>query len=1768
MSDFRVTGVVRDRAANSFFCLAVSIFLATLLFSSDANGHAGVTHGPIEEGYHAHVASPTGVQQLTCGNVEECREEWRQWKQTVSPSYAGCGTYPAVSSAYVGPTKPGSQWKLTTHVYCDLGPGGAVTHHALLWIWNENDVPPECDRGTDAPYCEHSGPQYYTEVPVEAAPDCNESNPCNPADGNKSQIEIDYSSPAIGGLQFARYYNSRGTYQSDATLAFGWRHTYSRSLDEVPLRSFKYSVPSAAETSSFYSSASDACTSGWNEVKTIAWGGEFSTGSVVFEGGNTCRVTISGATVGYLPVRSATAWANLMPALNVRTLTRPNGRSYKFEKHGSDWVSKLNPELSLHTSGGNYVFTDVNDTEETYDTSGRLISITYRNGQTETLDYDLTAAQGGDDDSTTLDRVTGPFGHELTFSYDASGRIDTVTTPDGTITYAYGGYDTLDSATYPDTTTRQYLYEEPHIAGWPHHLVGLIDENGVQFATWDYDLEGRAILSEHAGGQERVEFQYNSNGTTTLTTANGAQRTYTYEVAQGRRSVMSLSGDVCSTCPGGNIQSRSYDINGFVSQFTDWEGNTTLTARNNRGLIETLTEASGTVDQRVTTAAWHTSFRLPTSITTPTNTTTYTHDGNGNILSVTVSGDGLSRTWNLTYDTNGQVLTVDGARTDLTDVTTFEYYSCTTGAECGQLKKITNALSHVTNFNTYDNSGRLTKMTDPNGLETTLTYDSRGRVLTTVETPTVGTARTTTMSYDDVGLLQTLTTPDGVVLTYAYNDAHELISVTDNANNRIDYTYDAMGNLTDEDTYDPLSTLKRSMDYAYDLNNRLDSVTDGNITADLNIDLVGNLTSDVDGNQRTTQHAYDALNRLATTTNALTGVTNYDFDAHDNVTSVTAPNNAVTTYEYDGLDNLTKEISPDRGTITYTYDEAGNLKTRTDARGITATFVYDALNRVTSVTYPTTAENMTYTYDHAGSEGIGRLRSISDQSGTTTYGYDEFGYVTSDARQIGAHTHTTSYAYDADGNVTSTTYPSGRVIDYGRDAIGQITSVTSTKSSVQKTIVSAATYEPFGPLASITHGNGITVDYDRRNDYRIDSIGSANLLDRTYSYDGAANITRIVDGLDADGTRDLAYDALNRLTVETAPADYSAPVLADNPLVYWRLGDLSGSVAQDASGNGHDGTYGSSSALGEPGLVGGDTAVRIDPAGGLNGQIQGAVLTGESVTGVELWFSTDSVAGYRDLVSVQSNNHVQMILYHHTNGKIVVWKQGVNVLTSDATVSTGTAHHVALWYEAGSGKTYMMIDGVTQTNNYTGNALAATDPQVIAGGYLYYSTAYSRMLGELDELAVYDTAVTATTFAGRFSSAGGASTTFTYDSNGNRTLVDEDGTLTSYGYATASNQLTTIGGSSLTRDASGNRTADVGGTRTYTYNDQNRLSAVLDNSVTTATYVHNAMAQRTKKTVGSSDVIYLYDLQGNLIAEHDGTGALIRDYVWMSGMPVAQIDAGEGFLYLHVDHLNTPRTATSDSQTVVWRWRGDAFGSTLADEDPDGDLVATTVNLRFPGQYFDAETGFHYNYFRTYDPTTGRYLESDPIGLVAGPNTYGYVGASPLRFIDPLGLDAADWAFGVVYDLTGGWSPSQTAVDRAAGFGDGISGGLTKKFRDAYDIGTVNECSATYRRWRLAGIPVGIVAAGGVLVKGLAPIARPFLGPGRNWIRLKGSYSRSADQRTKLSLSWGASPTKNQKYVKQIPNLRFRAFNQWLRNIRIRLPGRRFADSGHIHIRM
>ena len=220
---------------------------------------------------------------------------------------------------------------------------------------------------------------------------------------------------------------------------------------------------------------------------------------------------------------------------------------------------------------------------------------------------------------------------------------------------------------------------------------------------------------------------------------------------------------------------------------------------------------------------------------------------------------------------------------------------------------------------------------------------------------------------------------------------------------------------------------------------------------------------------------------------------------------------------------------------------------------------------------------------------------------------------------------------------------------------------------------------------------------------------------------------------------------------------------------------------------------------------------------------------------------------------------------------------------------------------------------------------------------------------------------------------------------------------------------------SVSVDANGNTTALRG--MSLGYDTLNRLLGVNG-----ATYAYNALNQRVAKTVNGVSTNYTYGLNGELLSEASNDPNGNADYVYLNGAPLAVIRQGNVY-YVHTDQLGTPRSMTDANQKVIWRWDSDPFGMGAANEDPDGDGVKVTLNLRFAGQYFDQESGLHYNYRRYYDPQSGRYVSSDPIGLGGGLNTYGYVGGNPTNYYDPNGLMAqvvaeAGWFVG--YRVIGG----------------------------------------------------------------------------------------------------------------------------------------------------
>ncbi|MBO9689390.1 MAG: RHS repeat protein [Mitsuaria chitosanitabida] len=256
-----------------------------------------------------------------------------------------------------------------------------------------------------------------------------------------------------------------------------------------------------------------------------------------------------------------------------------------------------------------------------------------------------------------------------------------------------------------------------------------------------------------------------------------------------------------------------------------------------------------------------------------------------------------------------------------------------------------------------------------------------------------------------------------------------------------------------------------------------------------------------------------------------------------------------------------------------------------------------------------------------------------------------------------------------------------------------------------------------------------------------------------------------------------------------------------------------------------------------------------------------------------------------------------------------------------------------------------------------------------------------------------------------------ASWTIGYDANGNRTGVTLNGAASTYSTEATSNRLSGI--SNPTRsfgyDAAGNTLSDTGIAYTASYGLDNRL-ATLTKAGATTSFNYDAAGQRVRKVTGASKSHFVYDQDGQLLGEYNSTGSALQEFVWLGGTLIAVLTNSTTteprVYYAYSDHLNAPRVIVNAAGDVRWKWFSEPFGTAVPETIPNS-LENLVVNLRFPGQYFDKESGLSYNYFRDYDGTVGRYVQSDPIGLGGGINTYAYVGGNPLSLTDPTGLQTA-----------------------------------------------------------------------------------------------------------------------------------------------------------------
>lgn len=691
---------------------------------------------------------------------------------------------------------------------------------------------------------------------------------------------------------------------------------------------------------------------------------------------------------------------------------RADGKSLDYALVGGIWQGASDdPHELVDIGGGQLELRRADAIRERYDaTTGRLQSLHNQAGQSITLGYDA---------DERLVTVTHFSGRTLQLLRDADGRLIGLIDPAGAeIDYVYDSEGRLTEVRYPDASgpvSRLYHYEN---ADHPQALTGITDERGERIATWYYDADGRVIESERGAGSGQVLVTETGAGTVSVVNALGRESIYHLTEINGITRITQIDGQPATFC-GATTRALTYDAQGFVASRTDENGHVTLYSYNERGLLEMLTEAAGSAEERTTSTTWHPDFPVPLQVVRPGQTVDYTYDSAGRRLTRTVTDTqtqtepyvttGNTRTTTWSYNALGLVATMEGPRTDVADVTHYEYDAN------GDLLRTTDALGHVTEIISRDAHGHPTRVRDPNGVDTVLTYDGRGRLVSRSIESAQGPA-TTGFSYDGTGLLLGVTLPAGETLSYEYDAAQRLVAIENGLGERVEYTLDAAGNHVAEVIRDPAGNVHRQHERLFDeLSRLIQDIGASGQTTDFGYDGFGNQVSIVDGEGNLTTQAFDALHRLVRVTDALDQDASYVYDARDNLIEVTDPAGVITTYVYDGLDNLIQETSTASGVTVYHHDAAGNVTQRIDARGVVSTTGYDALGRPLTTSYSgAPGETVTFSYDHAadGHPGIGRLTGISDASGSTTLRYDDRGNVILELRVIDGAAFTTEYAYD------------------------------------------------------------------------------------------------------------------------------------------------------------------------------------------------------------------------------------------------------------------------------------------------------------------------------------------------------------------------------------------------------------------------------------------------------------------------------------------------------------------------------------------------------------------------------------------------------------------------------------------------------------------------------------------------------------------------------------------------------------------------------------
>jgi RHS repeat-associated protein len=895
----------------------------------------------------------------------------------------------------------------------------------------------------------------------------------------------------------------------------------------------------------------------------------------------------------------------------------------------------------------------------------------------------------------------------------------------------------------------------------------------------------------------------------------------------------------------------------------------------------------------------------------------------------------------------------------------------------------------------FDSAGKLTAFRDNNNEGPTFAYDSSGHLSSVTDSG----GRVIAVSVDPAsGQIASITLPDNRHVNYGYTNGL-LTSVTDLRGGATVYSYDSNGRLTTIVDQNNHTVLTNTYDGAGRVTQQVDAL---NHTRSYGWEANTQTATYTDARNNVWTHIY-SNNALLQSKDPLGNTTTYGYASDLNTRQVTDPRGNVTSMMYDGSGNILSRTLPDGSHESWTYDSLNDVLSHTNARGYTTSYTYDAAGNKLTETDP--GGSVTHwNYDPAGTGLL--FSKVDPLNKTTSFGYDTQGNLTSITSPLN---EVTTMAYDATGRMLSKVDPRGNIAGANPNDYRVSFTYDGANHKLTQTDAlghqSAWTYDAVGNQASATDADTNATTFGHDNENELTTVTAPGGAITSYTYDPNGDLLTRTDA--NNHVTSYAYDAAGRLTTLETPLQRT-----------WAYTyDANGNKATATAPGGEVTTYSHDNNNRLTGVSYSDSTTGVSYSYDANGNR--ATMTDSLGT---VPYTHDN----RDRLTAVARGTSAFAYSHDASGRLVervfpdatttdysydddgrlwtvtnasrVWTYGYDSAGNQTSLAlpTSNGHSESRTYDAAGRLTELKNSTATSTLsqfNYTYDA-AGNPTQIVttAGVERYNYDSRNRIV----EACYQASACTGST---------DPYIRYAYDGVGNRTSQTTPAGVTSYVYD-AGDQLTSettpSATTNYTYDLRGNETG--AGNRSFAFDLANRMTSSTVGGATTS-YAYDGDGNRVASSSLSATTNYLWDVNNSLpqlVSETDGSGAALRTYLY--GADTLSMSEGGASYYFHYDGLGSVVNVTNGAGQAQWSYSYDPYGNerTTTKDDPS----APTNNLRFTGELLDSTSGLYDLRARMYDPTTGRFLSTDPApSNTSQPVTddYAYVDDQPLVGVDPSG---------------------------------------------------------------------------------------------------------------------------------------------------------------------